>query len=1126
MMRKEDYYDLPQRIHYLRRVLLTVMVFFVFLAGIAQSAAAAGTITIKFSVPEFDDNWEVKLGLYYVGSYEELNDKLPHTDEEEAVQAQKIQSLIRWAQGLNLTRKSDAVVDPKARSATFTNAENGVYLVELLSGPSEFVMSPLLIGLQGDEEVFEASPKCSFLTKAEVIKRWDDEDNRDGLRKSISVRLLQDGAPYVDENGQGVTRTLTESNGWNAVLEGLPKYRVAATGEWIDIRYSFEETPVPEGYVQDETKFSFDKENNIWITEIKNVHTPLKTKRTVRKVWKNDEKNKESRPGSLKVALYVVSGGGQKPVTDKDGNAVSVTLNEKNGWTGSVSDLPLYEKGELLEYLWVEEEIPDYSLDYSDSQPETDGNGNTVVTTTLTNTYSPETTQSSVKKVWNDNGDQDAIRPASVEVRLYQDGKEYGKAYALNAENKWTVTVKDLPRYVPGTDRKEYKYTWQEVSVPRGYRAEISAGNPTVITNTHTPATVDITIRKKWDDDSNRDRLRPSSVTIRLTDNIKKLSETIELSTANADPSDSSVWSYTRKGLPKYYKDKEGKQAEIQYSIQEVSKVEGYTSAAPVKNRDGYLVVNKHEPETTEITVTKAWEDDNNADGIRPDKVYVHLYANGDPYGKTVKIGPGLSGTKTEGSQWTYTWKNLPTKDANGNAIKYTVDELNLPDGYERTIDTGARGEFIIYNTHKPEEGSLRISKGVTVNGKAAEGTEADGTYSFIVTGPDSYSKTFSISVVGGKTKSVLISGLRPGVYTIEEDVPFDMTLAGSNNVEVTVTGNDAGGVQTASFINDKTVTPTPTPAPTPTVTPTETPTPTPVPTTSVAGTKIWDDENNIHGLRPSSITVRLYANGQEQGASATWSSTSGNSWTYSFDNLPAVDNTGKQIAYTVREDPVEGYTSKVSGTIITNTLIPRTPEKYTSFSGTKTWADSGNESGSRPSYITVQLLRDGAVADTRTVTAATGWSYRFDNVPEDDGYGHHYTYTVHEDGVPGYYARQDGSNFSNYRLPGGDVPPGQPGRPWEPGQPGQPGQPPESPYYQPPIPERYTPTTPPPFREKTEEELEELIDIFDYDTPLWGGLLGTGDDMPVYPFIFAGIGVAALLVLFLFGRRRRDTAK
>jgi LPXTG-motif cell wall-anchored protein len=161
--------------------------------------------------------------------------------------------------------------------------------------------------------------------------------------------------------------------------------------------------------------------------------------------------------------------------------------------------------------------------------------------------------------------------------------------------------------------------------------------------------------------------------------------------------------------------------------------------------------------------------------------------------------------------------------------------------------------------------------------------------------------------------------------------------------------------------------------------------------------------------------------------------------------------------------------------------------------------------------------VRDGAVVDTRTVTAATGWSYRFDNVPEDDGYGYHYTYSVHEDGVPGYYGRQDGSNFSNYSLPGGTIP-GQPGRPGEPGQP-------TGSYYQPPIPERNSSTTLPPFREKTEEELEDLIDIFDYDTPLWGGLLGTGDDMPVYPFIFAGIGAAALAILFLFGRKRRETA-
>ena len=36
------------------------------------------------------------------------------------------------------------------------------------------------------------------------------------------------------------------------------------------------------------------------------------------------------------------------------------------------------------------------------------------------------------------------------------------------------------------------------------------------------------------------------------------------------------------------------------------------------------------------------------------------------------------------------------------------------------------------------------------------------------------------------------------------------------------------------------------------------------------------------------------------------------------------------------------------------------------------------------------------------------------------------------------------------------------------------------------------------PFREQTESELEDMIDLFDYGTPLFGALLATGDDMPV----------------------------
>ncbi|WP_251905528.1 Cna B-type domain-containing protein, partial [Lactobacillus paragasseri] len=65
---------------------------------------------------------------------------------------------------------------------------------------------------------------------------------------------------------------------------------------------------------------------------------------------------------------------------------------------------------------------------------------------------------------------------------------------------------------------------------------------------------------------------------------------------------------------------------------------------------------------------------------------------------------------------------------------------------------------------------------------------------------------------------------------------------------------------------------------------------------TSVSGTKTWNDNNNQDGIRPSSITVNLLANGR-QVASKTVSAS--DNWQYSFDNLAAYAN-GQKITYTV----------------------------------------------------------------------------------------------------------------------------------------------------------------------------------------------------------------------------------
>jgi hypothetical protein len=53
-----------------------------------------------------------------------------------------------------------------------------------------------------------------------------------------------------------------------------------------------------------------------------------------------------------------------------------------------------------------------------------------------------------------------------------------------------------------------------------------------------------------------------------------------------------------------------------------------------------------------------------------------------------------------------------------------------------------------------------------------------------------------------------------------------------------------------------------------------------------------------------------------------------------------------------------------------------------------------------------------------------------------------------------------------------------------------------------------------PNFSKYTEEELEDLMDLFDYETPLYGGLLQTGDETPIYPFVFAGIGIILLVIV------------
>lgn len=93
--------------------------------------------------------------------------------------------------------------------------------------------------------------------------------------------------------------------------------------------------------------------------------------------------------------------------------------------------------------------------------------------------------------------------------------------------------------------------------------------------------------------------------------------------------------------------------------------------------------------------------------------------------------------------------------------------------------------------------------------------------------------------------------------------------------------------------------------------------------TIDIKGEKTWDDNNNAENKRPESITVFLYANGHQIQNPEVRPDANGK-WTYSFEGLQEYDSQGNKITYTIKEEPVPGYTSEVNGYNITNTYNPQ----------------------------------------------------------------------------------------------------------------------------------------------------------------------------------------------------------
>ncbi|AHZ47440.1 adhesin [Streptococcus sp. VT 162] len=491
-----------------------------------------------------------------------------------------------------------------------------------------------------DEKAFE-NTYTPAKTEVSVKKVWKDENNQDGKRpSSVTVKLLADG------QDTGKTLELTEANGWAGSFKDLD-----ADKGGTPIKYTVVEVTVA-GYTSEVTG---DAASGFTIT---NSYLPETVVVKATKNW--DDANNQDGKRPSKITINLLADGQQ--IDSKEVQAAA-----DGTWTVEFTKLAKYKAGKEIKYTVTEEAVAEYEA--------------TITDFTITNKYAPKEIDYKVTKVWNDANNQDGKRPESVTVQLYkkvgdadpvavEDKKLTLTAKEKTDDNTWVASFTNLPQYEAG---KEITYSIKEVDVPAGYEASVTGQ---VVTNTYNPETVVLSGTKVWKDNNNQDGKRTRSVKVQILNGDKVVQE-IEVSEATG-------WKFESKKLPKYENGKE-----IKYTVKETAMTE--YKATITTDKDGkYTITNEHTPEKTAVKGHKIWKDEDNKDGIRPASITVKLLADGKETGQTATV--------SETSGWTYEFTGLD-RYQEGKEIAYTVEEVNVPDGYTASVEG-----YNITNTHTPEK--------------------------------------------------------------------------------------------------------------------------------------------------------------------------------------------------------------------------------------------------------------------------------------------------------------------------------------------------------------------------------------------------------------------------------------
>ena len=714
-----------------------------------------------------------------------------------------------------------------------------------------------------------------------VTKIWNDGDNAAGKRPpNVKVELRRTGTYQTwvmvsQYRGEWQNRTFDEKydeielnnrNSWSYVWEDLPAtkevVRVKPAGWWteeekinVKATYYLKEvalkSPGTENYTTE-----YDPETGV-ITNSMEVETiTISGKKT----W-NDELQDHERGKGIVIRLLA-----DNEVIAKKTFESWVSPSDMK-W--EFTDLPKYKNGKEIKYTIEEEMVDGYLPEYS---------GYDVINNVTDEAFIKITG----KKIWNDNNNQDGVRPASITIELLQDGKPMkpAKKAVVSEKTNWEWSFEYLPKsYTQLADDGynqvtiDHVYSIHEVKVPE-YETQIQQnGNDYTVTNTHEAKTVNLSGTKTWVDNNNAHGLRPQSITIWLTANgieVENSRKTITPTTVGEE----QVWSWTYENLPKY---KNGR--EIKYAIREMP-VLGYTTSY---SEDKLSIINTEQ--LTSISGTKSWMGDSNYDGVspvRPQSITVKLKAVIN--WQTVDVGEA---TASAANNWTYSFDDLPVYGSNGEKIQYTVEEV-VPEGYSPIYEgydiTNRYGEYIdIYGQKQwnevpqgyelPETITLQLSPPIWQYGQMR-------TLTTTTSAEEGWNYRFTDLPKKDDQGNEI-------TYTVTEVTEVDGFISsGAGTAQ-----NNYTIVNTYNRIN-------------------------------IPVEKIWSPASSAL----ESATVKLLANGEETGDTLVLSAE--NQWKGTFENLDKKDENGNEIQYSVTEDilhcDINVTGDKQNGFKITNTLLGR----------------------------------------------------------------------------------------------------------------------------------------------------------------------------------------------------------